>query len=376
MKYVGIDLHKKTIVLCVVAKDRTVVHRKKFLCGDVASIEAWFKNIGQFEFVIEATSSYEWLVKILEPLASDWVLANPSKFRVIADSTNKSDRSDAQNLAEFLALGMIPKAYAPTIRQREHRQLVRYRTECRQRVSRIKCQIRHLAASYNADHRQLFQADKLAELQARKDLSKTDRFLLKERLSAYDQALERVKRAKEELRKFAKQGNQAEQEQRKILRSAPGVGEVVSEIVIAELGDVKRFGSLKSATAYAGLVPGKRQSDEKSRDLGITKKGSRLLRWAMVQAAWSAVQSSPRWRGVYEGIKKRRQSKRAIIAVARRLLAVLVSMLRSGQSYRASLEELRARKATSKKGDVETAPKREPKRERKVGKAKKEKVPV
>jgi transposase len=72
---------------------------------------------------------------------------------------------------------------------------------------------------------------------------------------------------------------------------------VVSEVVLAELGDGDRFGSLKEATAYAGLVPGKRDSDGKGKELGITKKGSRLLRWAMVEAAWVAVSHSARWRG-------------------------------------------------------------------------------
>jgi transposase len=100
---------------------------------------------------------------------------------------------------------------------------------------------------------------------------------------------------------------------------------------------------LKAATAYAGLVPARRESDGKGKDLGITKKGSALLRWAMVEAAWVAVKQSPRWRGVYENLKRRRQSKRAIIAVARRLLAVLVSMLKSGTKYRWSVAELKER---------------------------------
>ena len=91
--------------------------------------------------------------------------------------------------------------------------------------------------------------------------------------------------------------------------------------------------------------PGKRESDGKRKDLPITKKGSRLLRWAMVEAAWAAVAHSARWRGVYEALKRRRQAKRAIIAVARRLLTVLVSMLKSGTMYRASLAELREKEA-------------------------------
>jgi transposase len=343
MKYVGIDLHKKTISVCVMDKERKVLQRKKFLCADVAGIKTWFGQLGKFQFVVEATATYEWLVQLLEASADAWVLAHPGKMRVIAESTKKTDKLDAQTLAEFLALGMIPKAYRPNARQREHRKLVRYRTQCQQRISRLKCQIRHLAATYNADHRQLFQPEQLQELRQRPDLTEADRFLLAQRLLDYEQGLQRLQTAKKEVQRFARKGPAAEQQQREIVRTAPGVGEVVAEIVLAELGDVDRFASLKDATAYAGLVPGRRESDGKGKDLGITKKGSRLLRWAMVEAAWMAVANSPRWRGVYEALKKRRQAKRAIIAVARRLLAVLVSMLKSGTKYRPSVAELKER---------------------------------
>lgn len=343
MKYVGIDLHKKTIVTCVVDKDRKVLTRKKFLCVDVPGITAWFAQLGEFQFVVEATATYEWLVQVLEPLAADWVLAHPGKMRVIAESTKKTDKLDAQTLAEFLALGLIPQAYRPNPRQREHRKLVRHRAKCQQYVTRLKCQLRQVAASYNADQASLFQADHLEQLQQRGDLTEADRFLVSDFVHEYEQALRRLKAAKVELKRFAAQGTEAEQAQRAILQSAPGVGEVVSEVVLAELGDGVRFPSLKDATAYAGLVPGKRESDGKSKDLGITKQGSALLRWAMVEAAWVAVQQSARWRGVYEALKRRRQAKRAIIAVARRLLAVLVSMLKSGTTYRWSVAELRER---------------------------------
>ena len=101
-------------------------------------IKAYFEQLGSFEFVVEATATYEWLVQLIEPLAESWVLAHPGKMRVIAESTKKTDKLDAQTLAEFLALGMIPKAYRPTARQREHRVLVRHRVQCRQRVSRTE----------------------------------------------------------------------------------------------------------------------------------------------------------------------------------------------------------------------------------------------
>jgi transposase len=349
MKYVGIDLHKKSIALCVVDKDRKVLERQRFFCANVECIKAYFSGLGSFQFVVEATATYEWLVQLLEPLAESWVLSHPSKMRVIAESTKKTDKLDAQILAEFLALGMVPEAYRPTARKREHRVLVRYRVQCRQRLSRLKCQIRHLAASYNADRPDLFAADRLEELRQRQDLTDADRFVLEQRLKSFDEALKRLSEAKAELKSFASQGPKSEQKEREIVQSAPGVGEAVCEVVLAELADADRFGSIKQVTAYAGLVPGKRESDGKTKDLGITKKGSRLLRWAMVQAAWQAVRHSPRWRTVYEQLKRRRGPKRAIIAVARRLLGVLASMLKAGEKYRWSLSELKEREVKAEK---------------------------
>jgi transposase len=87
-------------------------------------------------------------------------------------------------------------------------------------------------------------------------------------------------------------------------------------------------------TAYAGLAPGVRQSAGKSKEMGITKQGSGLLRWALVEAAWRLVSRSGRWRAVYEGIKRRRGGKKAFVAVARRLLGVMVALLRTKRPYR------------------------------------------
>ena len=66
-------------------------------------------------------------MELVEPLAEKVVLANPKKLRVIAESTKKTDRLDAQVLTEFLVLDMIPESYQPTPRQRQHRALVRER---------------------------------------------------------------------------------------------------------------------------------------------------------------------------------------------------------------------------------------------------------
>ena len=159
MLYVGIDLHKKTIALCVVNQARAVVARKTLLCAEPARIQAFFAGLDPFQAVVEATASYEWLWEMLEPRAQRLVLAHPKKLRVIAESTRKSDRLDAQVLAEFLALDMIPQAYRPTPRQRQHRTLVRQRCSVRRGITAVKNKLRRLASNYNADRKDLFTAE-------------------------------------------------------------------------------------------------------------------------------------------------------------------------------------------------------------------------
>ena len=75
MYFVGIDLHKKTISLCVVDQERNVLDRKRLYCSQPEGIEALFGRLRPFQAVVEATASYEWLVKLIEALADRMVLA-------------------------------------------------------------------------------------------------------------------------------------------------------------------------------------------------------------------------------------------------------------------------------------------------------------
>jgi transposase len=333
MLYVGIDLHKRTITLCVVGQDRSVVTRKTLLCAEPERIRAFFAALSPFRAVVEATASYAWLWELLEPLAEKLVLAHPKKLRVIAESTRKSDQLDAQVLAEFLALDMIPQAHRPTPRQRQHRVLVRQRAYLGRQITAAKNKIRRVLSDYNADRKDLFSAEGLEYLAAVK-VSAADRFVLQQLRALWEQLEEQRAALDKELRAFAKQAPAAEAEARAVLETIPGVGSVTVDIVVSELGDVGRFRSAKRVAAYAGLAPGQRESAGKSKELGISKEGSRLLRWALVEAAWRLVRQSRRWATVFEGLRKRRGKKKAIVAVARRLLGVMTALLRTGQPYR------------------------------------------
>ena len=84
MSFVGVDLHKQVIQICVIrleGNQRRVVCSRRLACRDVAAILTFFRGLGPFRVVVEATASYEWFVKLIEPLADEIVLAHPKKLR-------------------------------------------------------------------------------------------------------------------------------------------------------------------------------------------------------------------------------------------------------------------------------------------------------
>jgi len=333
MKYVGIDLHKKTISIYVVNQERKKLDYKRLYCLPVELIAEYFRSLGEFELVVEATASYEWFVRLIEPLAKRVVLAHPGKLRVIAESTRKSDKIDARLLAEFLALDMIPPAYRPTPRQREHRVLVRHRCYVQRRITSIRTKIRRILSDHNADRSNLFTSEGLVYL-AQVKLSRAERFAVDQLLLEWDCQQARLKAVQAQLKEFAAEAPIAEAEARALLQSIPGVGPVTTEVVLSELADPKRFRSAKCAVAYAGMAPGQRESAGKKKDLHIERTGSALLRWILVESAWQLVRYTGRWRETFERLSSRIGRKKAIVAVARRLLGVMLALLKSGQPYR------------------------------------------
>jgi transposase len=336
VKYVGVDLHKHLIVLCVtvlVEGCPKVVKRARFRCEDSKTIRAFFQELERFQVVVEATAAYEWFFLLIEDLADRVVLAHPKKLRVIAESNRKSDKIDATVLAEFLARDMIPIAYRPTPRIRQHRVLTRHRCWLQRRITSLKCKLRNVLGHYNADIPALFtrKGDKYL---AAVPLSPADRFAvwaLCDQLGLFQRQLGE---ADQHLEQFAETGSLAEKEARTLLDTIPLVGPVTIDVVLCELGDWRRFRSQKAVTAYAGLDPGFRKSADKCLELHISKEGSRLLRWTMIQAAWRLVIHSPRWRSMFQRLRINTGSrKKAIVGVARHLLCTMFAMLQTSRRY-------------------------------------------
>ena len=253
MRYTGIDLHKRILVVCLLDEKRQIVARQKFACSDEEGIVAFFKKHRPFRAVMEATAGYEWLWRLLEPLAEEVLLAHPKKLRIIAESCTKTDKIDSLKLAQMLVQDAIPRAYRPSPREREHRTLVRGRGRTQQRITSLKCRLRHLLAGHNADRKDLFtrEGEKHAK---RVPLSQAERFVFDTLQAELNVLAEQLEAFDRELAKFAKAAPTAEKEARAVLKSIPSVGPVTIDVVLSEVGNVRRFSSAKQGCNPLGQI--------------------------------------------------------------------------------------------------------------------------
>jgi transposase len=189
-------------------------------------------------------------------------------------------------------------------------------------------------ADYNADRKGLFAAGAWDKAVAAAAPGDADRAVLEGLRGLWLRADEEAAGVGRRLKEFAASAPLREAEARAKLATIPGVGPVTVDAVLGELRDVSRFKSAKAVCSYAGPVPAVRQSGgRRPKEMAITKAGPSLLRWALVEAVWRVVRQSAAWRRIDERIKGRAGGKKAIGAVARRLLTVMAAMLRDGTNY-------------------------------------------
>ena len=342
MRFIGADLHKKSITFCVVEKHQDtlrVVKRQRLMCCEVHRIEAFLKSQLPYQLTVEATIGYEWFAGLAEQSAERVVLAHAGKLRIIAESTRKTDKIDAYVLAEFLAHNMIPEAWRPTPRVRQHRALIRRRCKVQSRITSIKNTARGVLTRYNQDRANLFSVAGREHVEGLGDiLLQEDAWVLDDLFDELKEQAARLKKVEKRLEEFAQSAPLREREARAVLDTIPGVGLVTIETILAELGDWTRFKNSAAVVSYAGLDPGVRDSDGRRKDLKITKAGSPLLRWVMIQLAHRMKRTS-RWSRVFAQISRRAGKKKATVAMARRLLTVIFAMLRDGREYQMAADE-------------------------------------
>jgi transposase len=324
MYYIGIDLHKQDLVMAVEDEHGPVGRARRIACRDVDAILAAVERWRPFRAVVEASASYRWLYDLLSP-QGEVVLAHPLRLRAITAARAKTDRLDAALLARLLRANLIPAAYVPPARYQTLRDLTRCRARLSYGATLAKNQVHALLARANVHppfktpfgkrgRRWLAGLDLgLAGNLTRDELLRRLEHYGRE-VAALDGHLERLA---------------AEFPEAAALEVLHGIGRYSALLIVAEIGEPERFRNTRQVGAYAGLTARVHQSGNTEHRGGISKQGSRWLRWILVQAAMKLVRRDERLENFYQRVRKRAGRNVARVAVARKLAGICWVRLRA-----------------------------------------------
>ncbi|MFC1790664.1 IS110 family transposase [Patescibacteria group bacterium] len=331
--YLGIDLHKRYSQVCAVNGSGKVIENTKLENRDKILFPFFSQYQGQSQAVVEAIGFNGWLIEILErKFKIPTVIANPVKVKAIASAKIKTDRIDSETLAQLLRGDLIPSVYRPVPRDQKLKDLLRYRFRLVRYQTSLKNTIHTLLRIERVDHSFSDLFGKKGKKFIRELKLPTDKEeMLKTYLGLLESIQVKVKGLNERVTQIAKDDKRAER-----LTHVPGIGYLTALIIASEVGDIHRFPSAKHLTAYAGLVPSTHSSGGTTYHGRITKTGSKMLRWSLVEAAHRTVNSStcsPRLRKWFDQVCKRGGKKKAIVALARKLLTLSYYLWKKKEEY-------------------------------------------
>jgi transposase len=329
-QYVGIDLHRRRSVIVRRSSEGETLDVTRVDNADVLAFEKAVMAAGENpEVVVEACYGWYWAVDLLQELGCQVHLAHPLGNNW-GNRRVKNDTRDAEDLADLLRLGRLAEAWIAPPEVRELRELVRYRAKLV--CLRTNCKLQVYAALakegvyvpmtklFGVGGTQLLDTCDLAHAYRVRVQS------LRDLIELFDREVAMLER------EVARQldGNAGY----KAVQQIPGVGPLFAAVFTAEIGDVTRFRSPAQLASWAGLTPKHHESDTTVHRGPITKQGSRLVRWAAVEAAQRQAHNT-KLRADFTRITANHGNtvgarKIARVAVARKIVTLVFYGLRDG----------------------------------------------
>lgn len=363
----GIDVHKDTIVVCVLPPvgGECKAIRKTYgtFRNDLIRMRVWLKQLKVTELAMESTGVY-WrpVWNILEDEGFRLLLVNPAQVKALAG--RKSDGRDAQRIAEYLQDGRLDASFVPSAEVRQLRMMLRHRVSLLEQRNEVHNQIRDLFETANVKLSSVVSdlmgltgrgivealiagedsADRLS-WKVRGRLRKKEK-LVKESLkgcfndfhrSMLESHYRHYQFLTKEIAAFEERTAKAMEPHAgrvELLISIPGIDRIVAWYLLAELGiNLDAFPDAAHCSSWAGMVPGENESAGKQKS-SRCRKGNRTLRRVLAQAAWAASHCKKGYLpAFFRRVKGRRGWAKAIVATGHKILTIAFQVLKTSTPY-------------------------------------------
>lgn len=322
--YIGLDIHKKVIVYCIMTKEGQLVGQGK-IGTDRETVKEWVNGLpGPWIGAMKATLFTGWIYDFLTPFAVELKVAHPEMLKAISAAKKKNDRADAEMIADLLRVNLLPQCHMLPEQIRELRRILRYRNHLVRTSVKMKNKMSGLLMEVGASYSKtrLHGKKYFHELLERvEEIPPSVKDLLKLSRASFEMFRGVQKRLVMELR-----NNDLIRDRVQRLMTIPGVGEVTALTWALEIGDPSRFSSIRQAVSYCGLCSAQRESAGKKQREPISKKRNKHLQTMLIEAAKIAPNWNPQLASVHERELKKGNRNRATLAVARRLVAYMMAV--------------------------------------------------
>lgn len=359
----GIDVHKKIIVACMRIGNKSETKTYGSTSEELRQMATWMREHECEIAAMESTGSY-WkpVYNVLEVLGQEVIVVNARHMRNVPG--RKTDKKDAEWIAELLQHGLLKASYIPDRDQRELREVSRYRKnlveERAREINRLEKALQGANIKLSStmtditctSGRNVLNAlvgegvnekniddmlcgslkEKSAEIlkACDGDMTSLQKKLVKAILDHIDDMTRRIA----DMDNIIKGEMDKYDDAIKRLEKIPGIGERSAQVILAEIGtDMSRFPTAKHLCAWAGLAPGNNESAGK-RYSGKTRKGNKTLKTALIQCAKTAKKKNGSFfKAQFDRIATRRGKNRATVAVAHSMLISIYYMLKNNEPF-------------------------------------------
>jgi transposase len=331
--YFGIDVHKKHYSVTAICDGQVV--KKDKLPAQPEILVTYFRKCfsgAVIESAYEAGFCGFHLHRYLENQGIKNHVIHAAGMEIAVGDRVKTDKRDSLKLGIQLSVGRLEGIFVPTKEREDFRTITRLRDSFLKQRIRFGCQLKSLLFLQGMiphDHTQKVSAKWIKSILTEK-MSPDVRYAVNQYANLWLHVTDKIKEVDKQLMNQAHQDEHLE----KIYQSAPGIGRLAARILANELGDMSQFPNERKLFRFVGITPSEYSSGEHIRQGHISRQGRSILRRVLVQSAWVAIRHDYALLQVYERIGQKSGGKKAIVAVARRLIGRIRSCFKTGQLYK------------------------------------------
>jgi transposase len=329
--YCGIDLHARTMYVCILNQaGEILVHQNM-----KASPDMLLRTIAPYRddivVAVECIFTWYWLADLCAQEGIPFVLGHALYMKAIHGGKAKHDKIDAQKIAVLLRGGMLPQAYVYPADMRATRDLLRRRMHFMRKRAELLTHVQQTNSQYNLPEigRKIAYkanrggvAERFADPAVQKSIE-VDLALI----GHYDELLRDVELS------ILKAAKQHDANTRYLLRTVPGIGEILSLVLLYEIHDIQRFPRVQEFVSYCRLVKCAKESAGKRYGTSGTKIGNAYLKWAFSEAAVLFLRANPTGQKYLGRLEKKHGKGKALTVLAHKLARAVYYMLKRDKAF-------------------------------------------